>query len=398
MDNKKLALVTCYFQPNYGSQLQAFATQKFFDNINIANETILIDGLKPEINHAKYKYFLSRILDFNVIKDKWATVKKIIAKKTNPSYAEQLKERNKIFTDFANSEFHLSRRYNSFSELSKAATEYAAFVVGSDQLWLPSNIAADYYTLNFVPQQIPKIALSTSFGISQLPKAQAEMAKKFLPRIEYCSVRETSGQKLIKELTGRKVPVVCDPTILFTAEEWSKEVKQDRFISEKYLFCYFLGNNPIQRAFVKKIKEITGYKIIQLQHCDEFISSDEQFPDQAPYNVGPKEFIRLIRDAEYVFTDSFHCTVFSLLYAKKFFTFRRYDNDSIVSTNGRIYSLLSLVSQEHRLLKGNENPLNMLNMDIDYKMIHDTLADLREFTKEFVYNALTKSNIKYDKY
>lgn len=395
---KKIALVTCYFQPNYGSQLQAFATQKFFDDINVDNETILIDGLKSEINHAKYKYFLSRILDTNVIKDKWATVKKVIAKKTNSTYAEHLKERNKMFSDFANNEFHLSRRYNSFSELTNVATEYAAFVVGSDQLWLPSNIVANYYTLNFVPLGIPKIALSTSFGISKLPKTQAEMAKQFLPRIDFCSIRETSGQKLIKELTGRDVPVVCDPTILFTAEDWSKEISDNRFESEKYLFCYFLGNNPIQREFVKKIKNLTGYKIIQLQHCDEFIAGDEQFPDQAPYNVGPKEFIRLIRDAEYVFTDSFHCTVFSMLYAKKFFTFRRYDNDSIVSTNGRIYSLLSLLNQEHRLLRGNENPKDMLNMNIDYNVIHDKLAKLREFTKEFVYDALTKSHIKYDRH
>lgn len=398
METKKIALVTCYFQPNYGSQLQAFATQKFFDDLNVINETILIDGLQPEINKAKYKYFLSRILNLNVIKDKWATVKKIIAKKTNSTYAEHLKQRNKMFITFANTEFHLSQRYNSFSELSKAATNYAAFVVGSDQLWLPSNIAANYYTLNFVPKQIPKIALSTSFGISKLPKAQAKIAKEFLPRIDFCSTREISGQQLIKQLTGREVPVVCDPTILFTAEEWSKEINKDRFIPDKYLLCYFLGNNPIQREFVKKVKGITGYQIIQLQHCDEFIASDEIFPDQAPYNVGPKEFIRLIRDAEYIFTDSFHCTVFSMLYSKKFFTFRRYDNDNIVSTNGRIYSLLSLVNQEHRLLKGNENPHEMISMNINYDNIHQKFSELRQFTKEYIYDALTKSNIKYDKH
>lgn len=395
MEKKKIALVTCYFQYNYGSQLQAFATQKFFDDINVINETILIDGLLPEISKAKYKYFFSKILNPNVIKDKWATVKKIIAQKTNPVYAAHLKQRNKMFKTFANTEFHLSRRYNSFAELSQAATNYAAFVVGSDQLWLPSNIAANYYTLNFVPKQIPKIALSTSFGISKLPRAQAKIAKEFLPRIDFCSTRESSGQNLIKQLTGRTVPVVCDPTILFTSEEWSKEINKDRFITDKYLLCYFLGNNPIQRDFVKKIKEITGYKIIQLQHCDEFIASDEVFPDQAPYNVGPKEFIRLIRDAEYIFTDSFHCTVFSMLYSKKFFTYRRYDNDGIVSTNGRIYSLLSLVGQEHRLLRGNENPHEMINMSINYEKIHQTFSNLREFTKKYIYDALTKSNIEY---
>lgn len=397
MQDKKIALVTCYFQPNYGSQLQAYATQKFFDDIHVPNETIMIDGLKGEINKAKYKYFLSKIFDANTIKDKWATVKKVMAKKSNPTYAAHLAERYRMFDDFAQHEFHLSERYGSFAELSHAANDYSMFVVGSDQLWLPSNIAANYYTLNFVPTDVPKLALATSFGISQLPKAQAKIAQQFLPRIDYCSVREVSGQKLIKNLTSRDVPVVCDPTILFTAEEWGEGISKERFVKEKYLLCYFLGNNPIQREFVKKVKALTGYKIVQLQHCDEFIASDESFPDEAPYNVGPKEFICLIRDAEYVFTDSFHCSVFSMLHAKKFFTFRRYNNDSIVSTNGRIYSLLSLVGQEIRLLKGNEKPEDVLTMDIDYKEVHSKLDELRQFTKNFVFEALDKSGIKYDR-
>lgn len=228
----KIALVTCYFQPNYGSQLQAFATQKFFDDIHVPNETIMIDGLKGEINKAKYKYFLSKIFDANTIKDKWATVKKVIAKKSNHTYASHLMERYNMFDTFAQHEFHLSKRYGSFAELGKAANDYQMFVVGSDQLWLPSNIAANYYTLNFVPREVPKMALATSFGISQLPSAQAKLAKEFLPRIDYCSVREISGQKLIKNLIGKDVPVVCDPTILFTAEEWGEGISKERFIKE----------------------------------------------------------------------------------------------------------------------------------------------------------------------
>ena len=357
----------------------------------------MIDGLKGEINKAKYKYFLSKIFDVNTIKDKWATVKKVIAKKSNHTYASHLVERYNMFDTFAQHEFHLSKRYESFAELNKAAHDYLMFVVGSDQLWLPSNIAANYYTLNFVPRDVPKMALATSFGISQLPTAQAKLAKEFLPRINYCSVREVSGQKLINNLIGRDVPVVCDPTILFTAEEWGEGISKERFVKEKYLLCYFLGNNPIQREFVKKVKALTGYKIVQLQHCDEFIASDENFPDEAPYNVGPKEFFRLIRDAEYVFTDSFHCSVFSMLHAKKFFTFRRYNNDSIVSTNGRIYSLLSLVGEEKRLLKGDEDPNGVLQLDIDYGKVHEKLAELRQFTKNFVFDALNKSGIKYDR-
>lgn len=394
MDNKKLALVTCYFQPNYGSQLQAYATQLLFDKMGVPNETICIDGLRGEINKAKYRYFMSRIWDVNTVKDKLATVKKVWATKTKgEAFRADMAERRRMFDDFAKTMFHISRAYHSKEELGKAAHAYSAFVVGSDQLWLPSNIEADYYTLNFVPEDVPKIAFATSFGISHLPERQAKKAGRFLKRIDYCSVREQGGQRIIKELTGRDVPVVCDPTILFTAEEWAEVTSPERFISEPYLFCYFLGNNPEQREFVRRFRQATGCKIVQLQHCDEYIKSDAGFPDIAPYNVGPKEFIRLIRDAEYVFTDSFHCSVFSMLYSKNFFTFRRYNNDSIVSTNGRLYSLLSLAGLGNRLLKGNEDVPVCMDMTIDYGQVHGKLAKLRLSTKRFVEDALAKSGI-----
>ncbi|MFV0586045.1 polysaccharide pyruvyl transferase family protein [Bacteroides reticulotermitis] len=399
MTNKKLALVTCYFQLNYGSQLQAYATQLLFDKMKVENETICIDGLQSEINKAKYRYFLSRIWDINTVKDKWATIKKVIAIYTKGNeYRDSIALRKEKFKNFSQTKFHISKIYNSKQELANVAHQYAAFIVGSDQLWLPSNIEADYYTLNFVPDNVSKIALATSFGISRFPKQQAQKAARFLERLDFCSVRELSGQKIVKELTGRNIPIVCDPTILFTAEEWSCITKMERFVNEPYLFCYFLGNNPEQREFVKRFKQVTGYKIVQLQHCDEYIKSDVGFPDYAPYNVGPAEFVQLIRDAEYVFTDSFHASVFSLLYGKRFFTFRRYNNDSIVSTNGRLYSLLSMVGLEERLLMANEDVKLCLSMSIDYKNVHARLASLREFTKQYIRESLSQSDITYDNY
>ena len=155
---KKIALVTCYFQHNYGSQLQALATQMICDKLGWPNETICIDGLKPEINKAKYGYFLSRILDIHTILDKMATVRKVIAKKFNADYARNLRLRDHLFNQLAKAEFNLSPAFGSKAELSKNADQYAAFLVGSDQLWLPSNITADYYTLTFVPAGIRKVA------------------------------------------------------------------------------------------------------------------------------------------------------------------------------------------------------------------------------------------------
>lgn len=400
MTNKKIALVTCYFQKNYGSQLQAYATQMAFDKLGLANETIKIDGLLPEINKAKYRYFLSKIFDKNTVKDKMATVRKVIAKKQNPEYAKNLGVRYKMFEDFANTQFSLSKQYGSKAELAAEADKYAAVVVGSDQLWLPSNISADYYTLNWVPENVCKIALSTSFGISVLPKKYGEIAGKFLNRIDYVSIREVSGQKLIKQWANRDVPVVCDPTIMFTVDEWVKALKADgdgkRFADgNKYIFVYFLGNNPWEREMVKRVQQETGYKIVQIAHSDEYVKSDVGFADYTPYNVGPKEFEELIRDAEYVFTDSFHCSVFSMLNGKNFFTFPRYADDGPASTNGRLYSLLSLVKQEQRMVRKNDqfDVKAKLAEEVDYTVVHNELDNLRQFTWNWLTNALIERNI-----
>ena len=398
----KIALVTCYFQPNYGSQLQAFATQEVFDKLGLPNETIKFEGIKEEINKAKYRYFLSRILDANTVRDKMATVRKVIAARRNPEYARNLAVRRAMFENFAATQFHLSKQYNSKAEITQSAHEYVAFVVGSDQLWLPSNIYADYYTLNFVPDDIKKIALATSFGISELPEKYGLLARKFLQRIDFVSVRETSGQKLVKQWADREVPVVCDPTILFTAEEWKNALDAEesgvRFANgEKYIFVYFLGNNPWERELVNQVRKVTGLKIVQIAHSDEYVKSDEGFADYTPYNVGPKEFVELIRDAECVFTDSFHCSVFSMLNHKRFYTFPRYSQDGSVSTNGRLYSLLSLVHQESRLVRKQDvtswTVKELIAKQPDYSTIDKEIGQLRDFTWNWLKEALKDSGI-----
>lgn len=391
---KKTAIVSCYFQKNYGSQLQAYATQKILDEWGVANETICVAGFKGEIDRAKYRYFLSKIFDIHTVKDKLSTVKLAVQLKLNPSFTRKVSVRNWMFEKFADEMFHLSACYSSKAELGTHCDDYAAVLVGSDQLWLPSNIEADYYTLNFVPQDIPKIAYATSFGIAELPKKQAENAKNFLRRIEYLSTRERSGRQLIKSLIGKEVPIVCDPTLLFTAEEWLPIQKQEAILKEKYIFCYFLGHKREQRIFAQKLKEKTGYKIVQLQHLDEYIKSDEGFPDYAPYDIGSSEYLNLIRHAEYVLSDSFHGTVFSILHKKPFFTFNRYKTDNTVSTNSRLTSILSLLGLEDRFISGNENVEDCLRLEIDYSQVHARLSDFRDFSKDFLRNALNGSGIQ----
>ena len=390
---KKTAIVSCYFIHNYGSMLQAYATQKLLDKLNIENETINVSGFLGEFRKAQYSYILKSGINSDIFRDRLGKAKNILIKKfLRNDYTSNIKQRDIKFDDFAESIIRKSQVYVSLEDLAnKCSDNYGAVLIGSDQLWLPANIAADYYTLNFVPDEMNSVAYATSFGVSTLPGDAAEMARRFLPRIKHISVREHAGQKLIKELTGRTVPVVCDPTLLFTGEEWMEIQQKDRIIEEAYIFCNFIGSTQIHRDFVRRLKKETGLKIVALTHVDHYMKCDEGYADYTPYDIGPSEFLNLIRNASYVCTDSFHSTVFSILYKKEFFEFKRYTQNTKQSTNSRLDTLFDLTGIRGRMLDGNENIQDCLNMKLDYEEVHKKLAAVREESYIYLEKSLSDS-------
>ena len=387
---KKVGIVSCYFQHNYGSMLQAYATQMVLDKLEYENETINISGFNREIKLAKLKYFAKASLTSDILLSKIGMAKNVLIKKFyRNDYSKLSKVRAQKFDAFSCNNFRLSKKYNSKDQLGfECSDNYSSVLVGSDQLWLPGNIAADYYTLNFVPEYVNSIAYSTSFGQSTLPKDSEKKAKVFLKKIKHIGVREESGQKLVKEIANRDVPVVCDPTLLFTGDEWMKIQKTDPIIEGKYIFCYFLGNNPPHREFAKKLKLTTGCKIVALVHLDEFVKSDENYADETPYDIDPADFLNLIRNAEYVCTDSFHCTVFSILYKKTFFTFRRYNRNTKQSTNSRLDTLFNMSGITGRLLTGEENISECLKLNTDFERVFEKLDIIRKTSYKYLITAL----------
>lgn len=387
--SKKVGIVSCYFKHNYGSMLQAYATQKILDDWNIENETINLENLNKEISKGKRKYYLSQIFNFSFIKAKFGMVKlKLYCKLANGELGKNIKVRDKKFEAFEKM-FHFSKSYNTMKQICEQG-DYTDVLVGSDQLWLPVNIVADYYTLNFVPENVNKISFATSFGVSEIPEKYKEQYRTFLKRIDNLSVREDKGVKLVKELTGREATLVCDPTLLFDKEEWMEIQKEEPIIKEKYIFCYFLGKTIEYRKFAERLKEKTGYKIVSLNHLDEYVKYSDKFADEAPFDIGPSEFLNLIRNAEFVCTDSFHGTVFSLINHKKFFVFRRYPNQSKVSTNSRLDSLLKIVNLSDRMLEGEERVEKLIEKEIDYEVVDEKLQEFREKSKEFLRGAIDK--------
>lgn len=384
---KKIGLVSCYFKYNYGSQLQAYATKKILDDMGIENEIINVDN-NIDFKKGKKKYYMSQIFNFTFIKSKLGMIKLKFDKKLNKELGKNIAIRTEKYKEFISNNYNLTEPFNTYEELNKNAIKYDAILVGSDQLWLPVNVVADYYTLNWVPDNIKKISYSTSFGVSTVPEKYKAIYEKFLNRIDFLSTREVAGQKIIKDLINKDAELVCDPTLLFNKDEWMCIQKEEPIIKDKYILCYFLGNSIEYRKFAERLKEKTGFKIVSLNHADEYVKYSDIFADETPYDVGPGEFLNLIRNAEYVCTDSFHGTVFSLINNKKFYVFRRYNKKSKVSTNSRLESLLGIVNLKERLLDGDENIEDVLKMNIDYKVVDEKIEDFRNKSKEFLKNAL----------
>lgn len=389
-DNKRIGLAINYDYPDYGGMLQAYATFYKLKKLEYEPEALDIDNLSSSIRRRKLVYFLRNIFDFSILKEKSRIVDKKIRRKVNKQFGANIIARLNAFDRFCNTKFTRSKKFENWDDISKSCSDYRAIVVGSDQLWLPSNIEGDYYTLNFVPDDVKKIAYATSFGVSSIPSTLKEKAKKYLRRIDYLSAREETGQKIIKKYTGRDVPLVCDPALLLTAEEWDETATTSRIVKEPYIFCYFMGNNPWQREFVKELKVKTGCKVIALLHLDQYIKTDEDYVDEAPYDISPADFINLVKYADFICTDSFHGTVFSIIYQRKFFTFIRFNEKASLSTNSRISTLLKRLCVEDRLVGIEDTADEMIKKEIDFGRVHRILDSFRRNSMSYLIDALEK--------
>ena len=258
-------------------------------------------------------------------------------------------------------------------------------MVGSDQLWSPSGITSNFYNLMFADNNTVKISYATSFGVSQINPRYHKIYNTFLNRLNFISVRENSGKKIVEELSSNKAEVVCDPVILLDAEQWLKEIPNKRLYDEPYIFAYFLGKSAEYRDAVTKFAKQKGLKIVTEPHMDSYNKADENFGDYTPFDIGPAEFVNLIRNAEYVFTDSFHGSVFSMLYQKHFLVFNRYSDNSSSSKNSRIDSFCKNYGLSDRRYNGN---IADVENKINYEDVLGKVDEHRQKSKAFLDRAL----------
>lgn len=378
---KKIGICACYTNHNYGSMLQSYATQKAFEAEGFDCEMIRYRKKKTIGFILKQ---IPRIFNRITISDKKLVIEKKLCLRKHPEAAREDQIRKAAFERFQERYFtKLSPEYYGYDALKKGAAQYAGVISGSDQVWSPSALATHFYDLTFVPDGVVRASYASSFGVKEIPFYQVQRTKYYLNRIPYVSVREKAGQTIVKLLTGRDVPNVCDPTFLFTGEQWEQFIPVKEIVQEPYIFAYFLGANPEHRALVSQFAQDQGIKVVAVHHMDTYVPADEGFGDIVMSDVGPEEFVNLIRGAEYVCTDSFHGTIFSVLNHKQFLTFNRYSNQAKDSKNSRIDSLCQVLGLSER--RFNNHLGEEIMKPIDYNIVDARAVEFRRESLSYIH-------------
>ena len=371
-----------YFHENYGGMLQAYATVSMLENCEIPYELIQYEKKRTLVEIVKS---MPRLLNGVLLNDKYEAFLKKQGFKKHPEFAENDAIRMKAFEIFKNQKFtKLSPVFKGYAALCEGGKKYSAVITGSDQLWSPAGLPTNYYNLMFVPDDTLKISIASSFGVKEIPWYQKKRTIQYLNRIEYISMRENRGSEIVKELTGRDVPTILDPVFFLSKKEWLERIPNKREINEPYIFAYFLGTTQEYRNAVKKLAHDKGMKVVALRHMDQYVEEDENFGDFAPYDVSPERFLNLLRNAEYVCTDSFHGTAFSILNEKQFVVFNRYAENSSFSKNSRIDTLCVNFGLESRRYKNGMDLSDVVKDDIDYKAVGEKNKNLKLVTNQYL--------------
>ncbi len=387
---KKVAIASCHDKINFGSVLQAYATQRALDDMGADALTIDKRGLGKALSKGRNSYYLEHLFDMELYKAKLGFVGHRVKQKADKPFGEKMAARKAAFKQFEGAHFRFTERAESFDELTDLVGAFDSVVVGSDQLWLPVNIAGDYYTLSFAKPPVRKVSYATSFGVSELPGKYLERTAEFLSDYAAISVREDTGADLVQRATGRRCEVVCDPTMLLDAAQWSDVASASVLDvpSEPYLLCYFLGKNIWNRECAVELARERGLKIVAIAHPDEYVRFDDGYADVYPWGAGPAEWVDLVSHASYVCTDSFHGTVFSNIFHVPFSSFRRHENAGSQSTNSRIDTILNILGNADRICESADQFKAASRKDVDFDSVEGRLGAYRAKSASWLASAL----------
>ncbi len=375
---KKIGIVSLYHNnKNYGGLLQAYALTKYISTLGYNAEqvcwnAVFHDAPKQKIKFRKIFHYVSTIC--------WLQVKNIL----RVVWKDKINSRIQAFEKFESAIKHSEKCYDGKSFL-KDCGNYDAVVIGSDQVWNINWYDTQYF-LDFVPNDVYKFSYAASMPDVNISDEMKNIVKNALEGFNAISVREKKTAAFLSELCERNVEYVIDPTLLLNVEQWD-DISGDKLVECKYIFCYFLGRHKHYRKYTKKVAKKTGLKIVSLPHLCGVAKEDLNFADINLYDVSPGDFVSLIKNAEYVLTDSFHAAVFSNIYRVKYFVFDR----SGMDMSERIVTLLDMFNSKERFIRGTDGLERLLRMkDLPVNTDLEQFEKALEKSKRFLDDNLKK--------
>ncbi len=351
----KIGIITIQHGYNYGNRLQNYALQEVLQSLGHDVFTMRRNVYDSKLSEAK-----------NLLSEKYH-------ERRNPDYMARVD----AFKRFNAKNIKYSREILYKRKDNKKIGEvYDTFIVGSDQIWNPNwafNSSIDF--ASFAPKN-KRISYAASFGVEEIPEEKKSSYGRYLSDMKMISVREESAAKLVKDLSGRDCITVLDLTLLVTKPAWIQIERKPPFeLPKKYVIYYFLGRvSEEQNRYIQNVAATMKATIIDLN------SKSGQF-----YSIGPDEFLYLIRHAIAVCTDSFHGTVFSIIFETPFITFKRNYGKSDMSN--RLSTLLKLTNLEKRLVS-TEDPVEKQLLDMDFSearhLIEENGFKSRSYLREAV--------------
>lgn len=370
---KKIGLVTCFLD-NYGACLQAYALQQSIEDAGFECE--IVNYVEP-YGYPHRNSLKGKIKYLPFVRGVYS----LMSKEYRNRYIEERK-----FDKFRAHYLKIAKkRYETTQEIMGNPPIYDAYVCGSDQIWNPLFYKRNnpVYFLDFVPDGKKRIAYAPSIGISAIPVKYADDFKRLVERMHCISVRENEGKRIIEELTDKSATVVLDPTLLKDGTYWA-EIASPINYNEKFIFCYIFGDRPYMHNVLKKIQEDLNVDVLYTN----VTTWGEQIPHGKKISeVGPREFLWLIRNAEMVITDSFHATAFSINFNTPFYTLLRNENREKNSMNSRIYSILEMAHLSDRLLEDYVEG-EKYSYGVEFEVANQILSELRHKDIEFLINAI----------
>ena len=281
--------------------------------------------------------------------------------------------RNAVIKSFVDR--YIPMRYDV--DFTRVADEYDYFVTGSDQVWNPYLADLEKLFIKFAPGE-KRIVYAASISCPEIPQDKLQAFIDGVNGMKEISVREQAGADLIQQLTGRRVQVVADPTMLVTAEDWRSIARKPSWLKgdEQLLVTYFLGKRP--DSVIESIARENGLQIVNM--LDERVFEH--------YAIAPEEWLWLIDHARFMYTDSFHGTVFSILFRTPFVVTERVDAGCASKMTSRIDTLLAKFDLSDR--RGTNANGYMIDspLDMHYGDVDKVLAEEKQKAKTYLCHAL----------